>query len=103
MRKHQQFAYTLGNPSSDILPTGDSKGYYQTFQKGYVFWHPQFGTHEMHGGIAEKWKNLGGENGALGYPISDEHDVDEGRQNDFEKGHITWLQDSGEITVFVNE
>jgi uncharacterized protein with LGFP repeats len=42
--------------------------------------------------------------GALGYPISDdEHDIDGGRQSDFEKGHITWLQENGEITVFVNE
>jgi uncharacterized protein with LGFP repeats len=41
--------------------------------------------------------NLGGENGALGYPISDEHDTDGSRQSDFEKGHITWLQENEEI------
>ena len=103
MRKHQQFAYTLGNPSSDIQLTTDSKGYYQEFVKGYIFWHPQFGAHEVHSGIAEKWNDLGRENGVLGYPISDEHDVDEGRQSDFEKGHITWLRESKEITVFVKE
>lgn len=100
MRKHQQFAFTLGNPSSDILPNGDSKGYYQKFYKGYVIWHPQFGAHEVHGGISDKWNDLGRENGALGYPISDEHDTDGGRQSDFEKGHITWLQENKEITVF---
>ena len=47
--------------------------------------------------------NLGSKNGALGYPISDEHDIDEGRQSDFEKDHITWLKESYEITVFVKE
>ena len=103
MRKHQQFAYTLGNPTSDIQPTIDSKGYYQKFYNGYVLWHPQFGAHEVHSGISDKWNNLGGENGALGYPISDEHDIDGGRQSDFEKGHITWLQESGEITIFTNK
>ena len=101
-RKHQQFAYTLGDPSSDIQPTIDLEGYYQKFYNGYILWHPQFGTHEIHSGIANKWNNLGGENGELGYPISDEHDIDGGRQSDL-KGHITWLQESGEITVFVNE
>jgi uncharacterized protein with LGFP repeats len=41
--------------------------------------------------------------GALGYPISDEHDIDGGRQSDFEKGHITWLAENGEVTVFTNK
>jgi len=103
MRKHQQFAYTLGNPTSDIQPTIDSKGYYQKFTNGHIFWHPQFGAHEVHSGISDNWNNLGGEKGALGYPISDEHDIDGGRQSDFEKGHITWLQESGEITIFTNK
>jgi uncharacterized protein with LGFP repeats len=102
MRKHQQFAYTLGNPTSDIQPTIDSKGYYQKFTNGHIFWHPQFGAHEIHSGISDKWNNLGGEKGALGYPISDEHDIDGGRQSDFEKGHITWLAENGEVTVFTN-
>jgi len=71
MRKHQQFAYTLGSPSSDIEPTIDSKGYYQKFYNGYIFWHPQFGANEVHGGISDKWGQLDRESGALGYPISD--------------------------------
>jgi hypothetical protein len=103
MRKHQQFAYTLGSPSSDIEPTIDSKGYYQKFYNGYIFWHPQFGANEVHGGISDKWGQLDRESGALGYPISDEHDTDGGRQSDFEKGHITWLAENGEVTVFTNK
>jgi uncharacterized protein with LGFP repeats len=103
MRKHQQFAYTLGSPYSDILSTSDSKGYYQKFSNGYILWHPQFGAHEVHSGIAKKWENLDRENGILGYPISDEHDIDGGRQSDFEKGHITWLEENGEITIFTNK
>ena len=85
VRKHQQFAHTLGNPTSDILSTSDSKDYYQKFYNGYVLWHPQFGAHEVHSGISDKWNNLGRENGILGYPISDENDIDGGRQRDFEK------------------
>lgn len=69
MRKHQQFAYTFGSPSSDILPTDDLKGYYQKFYNGYVLWHSQFDAHEVHGGIFDKWNNLDRENGVLGYSI----------------------------------
>jgi hypothetical protein len=36
----------------------------------------------------------------LGYSISDEHNIDGGRQSNFEKGHITWLQESVEITFY---
>jgi uncharacterized protein with LGFP repeats len=57
----------------------------------------------VHGGISYKWDNLDRENGALGYPISDEYDTDRGRQSDFENGHITWLQENREITVFMNK
>lgn len=103
MRKHQQFAYTLGGPSSDIQITDDSQGYYQKFSKGDIYWHPQFGVHEVHGGISDKWGNLGNEKGALGYPISDEYDVAGGRQSDFEKGHISWSEENGEITVFMGK
>jgi hypothetical protein len=103
MRKHQQFAYTLGNPSSDIQITYDSQGYYQKFSKGIIYWHPQFGVHEIHGGISDKWENLGNENGTLGYPISDEYDIDGGRQSDFEKGHISWSEENGEITVVMSK
>jgi hypothetical protein len=103
MRKHQQFAYTLGNPSSDIQITYDSQGYYQKFSKGVIYCHPQFGVHEVHGGISDKWENLGNENGTLGYPISDEYDNAVGRQSDFEKGHISWSEENGEITVVMSK
>lgn len=103
MRKHQQFAYTLGGPSSDIQITDDSQGYYQKFSKGDIFWHPKFGVHEVHGGISDKWENLGYEKGALGYPISDEYGIGGGRQSDFENGHISWSEENGEITVFMGK
>ena len=103
MRKNQQFAYTLGGPYSDILPSSDSIGYYQKFLHGYIFWHPQFGAHEVHGGISDKWNSFDRESGELGYPTSDEHDVEGGRQSDFEKGSIRWSEENGEITVFLNK
>ncbi len=48
----------------------------------------------------QKWGQLEGENGALGYPISNEHDTDWGHQSNIEKGHITWLAENGESHCF---
>ena len=59
------------------------------------------GANEVHGGISDKWGQLDGENWALGYPISNEHDTDGGDQSDFEKGHITWLAENGESHCFL--
>jgi uncharacterized protein with LGFP repeats len=87
MRKHQQFTYTLG-PFSDIQSTTNSNNIIEKFYNGYIFWHPQFGVNEVHSGITSRWIKHGGENGALGYPISNEHNTYRGRQITFEKGHI---------------
>ena len=38
--------------------------------------YKHIGANEVHGGISDKWGQLDGENGALGYPISNEHDTD---------------------------
>jgi hypothetical protein len=35
--------------------------------------------------------------------MSDEYDVAGGRQSDFEKGHISWSEENGEITVFMGK
>jgi len=39
-----------------------------------IFWHPNHGPCEIHGGILNEWKDHDYERGILGYPISDEAD-----------------------------
>ncbi|MCD2113012.1 MULTISPECIES: LGFP repeat-containing protein [Rhodococcus] len=40
------------------------------------------------GEIRNKWNELGGSQGALGYPVSDEIDVDGVKVSTFERGSI---------------
>jgi len=85
--KYQQFAHTLGKPTTDIQGTRGGAAYPQKFENGWIFWSPT-GAHEVHVAIAEKWDKFGRDHGMLGFPISDEHSAAGGRQNDFEHGSL---------------
>lgn len=89
----------IGLPTSDVNSTADGEGTYATFEWGTIVWSQGAGAHEVHGAIRWKWNTLGGVNGALGYPTSDEHSVPGGRQSDFEGGSIKWTASTGKLTV----
>jgi uncharacterized protein with LGFP repeats len=92
-------AGVLGYPISDETTTPDGVGRYNVFQNGSIYWSPNTGAHEVYGKIRDKWKELGWEAGALGYPTSGEYDVAGGRQNDFEHGSIRFDSASGDTTA----
>ncbi len=52
--------------------------------------HPEDRSSSVHrvGEIRNKWNELGGSQGALGYPVSDEIDVDGVKVSTFERGSI---------------
>ena len=58
---------TMQNRSNE----SDAK-YYQNFTEGAIYWKRDIGAHEVHGGIYNKWKELGLERGFLGFPVTDE-------------------------------
>jgi uncharacterized protein with LGFP repeats len=92
-------AGVLGYPITDEIPTPDGVGRYNVFEGGSIYWSPATDAHEVHGVIRDKYKELGWEAGALGYPTSDEHDVTGGRRSDFEHGSITWSSQTNTATV----
>jgi len=53
----------------------------------------------VYGAIRAKWAELGWENSALGYPMSDEYAVTGGRESEFQKGYITHNATTGALTV----
>ncbi len=53
-------------------------------------------TFWVHGAIWKHWMSKGGPI-YLGYPKSDEYDVNEGRKQDFEKGSLTWVKASDKV------
>ena len=64
----------LGSPQKSKDSCPDQNGIYRNFANGVIIWHPEFGAHEVHGGIFKEWKHNDYERGFLGYPISDEMD-----------------------------
>lgn len=80
----------LGYPITDERRTPDGIGRYNVFERGSIYWTAELGAHEVRGRIRDAWKETGWEAGPLGYPISDEYAVPEGRKSDFEGGSIVW-------------
>jgi hypothetical protein len=89
----------LGYPVSDEQQTPDLAGRYNVFQHGSIYWSEATGAHEVLGAIRDKYKSLGWEAGALGYPISGEYDVAGGRRSDFQHGSLMWASATTDVTV----
>ena len=90
-----------GYPVTDETGTPDGVGRFNHFQNGSIYWTPSTGAHEVQGAIADEWASLGWEKSALGYPVSDEHDVPGGRQSDFEHGSLFWDAATGMVSVLL--
>jgi hypothetical protein len=81
----------LGLPTTNELTTPDSRGRYNHFERGSIYWTPQTGAWEVYGAIRERWKASGWERGPLGYPTTGElPSQDGGRYNYFQHGAIYW-------------
>lgn len=81
---------SLGVPTSDELSTPQRPGKYTTFDDGVIYWTPDLGASAIrYGKIFDAWKGQGFENGPLGFPTGDQHDVPGGVAQDFEHGTIT--------------
>ncbi|HXH20954.1 MAG TPA: galactose oxidase-like domain-containing protein [Dehalococcoidia bacterium] len=87
----------LGYPLTDETGAPDGVGRFNHFQGGSIYWHPQFGAHEVHGAIRDKWQEHGWEAGTLGYPATDELPCQDGvgRFNHFQHGSIFWTPATG--------
>lgn len=89
----------LGYPTTSELGTPDGRGRFNHFQTGSIYWTPQTGAREVRGAVRNKWAGMGSERSRLGYPVSNEFDVADGRANDFQGGRITWNARTGATTV----
>jgi hypothetical protein len=109
-QKAEQIREWIGEPLHDERPTFDGLGRYRTFMArdgmpASIHWHPRHGTYEVHGAIRRHWEALGCERGPLGFPTSDEHDLEDfgktiGRINHFERGAIHWLSNTNACCAF---
>lgn len=98
----------LGAQIGNDMDAG-SGGRVRVFERGRIYWHENTGTHEVHGGILQKYLDEGGpganpETGRrhFGYPISDETRTLDGLHpvSHFEFGDIIFLPGtSGGVTI----
>ncbi|MCX2732481.1 hypothetical protein OOZ19_19750 [Saccharopolyspora sp. NFXS83] len=94
---------TLGYPTTDELVVADGVGRYNEFagtggEPGAAYWSPDSGAHWLAGPILERWDQLDGQAGYLGYPTSDPHEVEGGTQVDFQRGYVVLDESTGEVT-----
>ncbi|MDO9355591.1 MAG: hypothetical protein Q7T55_17955 [Solirubrobacteraceae bacterium] len=94
----------LGWPATDHLHSALTidrlPGHHTRFDGGLVIWSASTGAFALHGEILELWRQLGAESGALGLPLSDEHDLVQrgravGRRSVFQHGEISWSRAGG--------
>ena len=69
----------------------------QTFAGGSIYWSPTTGAHAVYGGIADRYRALGGPDSPWGLPTSDEADAEVAgaRSVSFAGGVIVWSPTTG--------
>ncbi|MEJ7791982.1 MAG: hypothetical protein WKF65_08440 [Gaiellaceae bacterium] len=77
-------------------------GKHSEFERCTIYWSSATGAHEVHGDIRQRYRDLRGPAGELGFPTSDEQDipgVGGGRFNTFQNGSLLWYGGAASIVV----
>ncbi|GAC1440817.1 MAG: hypothetical protein NVSMB55_06870 [Mycobacteriales bacterium] len=69
----------LGFPVTGTLVSRDARGQANRFQGGRISSYPDYGTFVLHGDVAAQFAAAGGEDGVLGFPLSDSTATTDGR------------------------
>jgi glucose/arabinose dehydrogenase len=91
----------LGFPLTGEMQTPEKDATLNLFEGGAIYRSPLTGAHEIHGSIFEKWKSMGLERSFLGYPITDEIPLPEGKGaiSYFQGGAIVFTQETGALVI----
>jgi len=77
-------------------------GRFSEFERCTIYWSSSTGAFEVHGDIRQKFRDLGGPPGDLGFPTSDEQDIPGvagGRFNTFQNGSLLWYGSAASIVI----
>jgi hypothetical protein len=92
-------ASVLGYPITDESGTPDGIGRFNHFANaGSIYWTPGTGAWSIHGAIRARWAGMGWERSCLGYPLSDEFAIPNGRQSNLQGGVVAYSFGSGQTT-----
>lgn len=98
---HQQMGGTGGRLGFPLgAEYGVPGGNATDFERGSMYWSSGTGTWSAEGAIKERYLQLGGPGGRLGFPTSDEYAVPGGRANNFAGGRIIWSPGTGAQPVW---
>jgi uncharacterized protein with LGFP repeats len=88
----------LGFPATGTVVSRDGRGLVNRFQRGRISHHPDLGTFVLTGAIAVRYSGASGEDGPLGFPLSDSTRTDDGLGScaRFQHGRASQLG-SGEV------
>ncbi|MGM7647677.1 LGFP repeat-containing protein [Nocardia sp. JW2] len=88
----------LGEPiSAELDAPGGGK--YQEFTGGVIYFNLPTGAKTVYGAIRQAWEAEGGAGGRLGYPTSDEQDIEGGKISHFENGSISYSIADDAVTI----
>jgi uncharacterized protein YkwD len=95
--KAARYNGSIGAPTTREISGLRSGGSYQCYSLGCILYSPASGAHLTTGAIRGKWAATGFENGALGYPTSDEVSGlrNGGVYQNYQGGSILWSPASG--------
>lgn len=98
--KAAQLGPSLGERSGDLQHAGGAS-FYQAFQVGRVYWHPDAGAHWVLGAILDRYLEFGGPAGWMGSPVADEMPGADGvgRFSHFQNAAICWHPACGAFEV----
>ncbi|MGP0221748.1 GDSL-type esterase/lipase family protein [Paenarthrobacter sp. NCHU4564] len=85
----------LGYPTTDEYRGLRSGGSAQHYQRGTIVWSPGTGAKALAGAIRGYWNATGGQNGALGYPVSEEYRQASFAYQQFQGGTVYWSAATG--------
>jgi uncharacterized protein with LGFP repeats len=89
----------LGAPTHEQVTNTDG-GEWLPFDGGVIIYKTPTAAYVVWGKIRDAWIALGGSQGKLGYPTSDEVDSPDGQKKQtFEHGVLTWKPGENEATV----
>lgn len=89
----------LGTPTHEQVTNTDG-GVWQTFEGGVIIDKTPAAVYVVWGKIRDAWIILGGSQGKLGYPTSDEVGTPDGqKKTTFEHGTLTWKPGDAQATV----
>jgi D-alanyl-D-alanine carboxypeptidase len=85
----------LGYPTTNEVCGLRGGGCYQNYQGGSIIWSPTTGARISVGAIRAAWASTRYENGALGYPVSDESCTAGACSQRYQRGVISWSPGGG--------